>query len=62
DFYCGDLLMNKKMPTRTNLIIDKEAFERSVDRLKMLDINMVYSGHGNPFPIKEFFDNEEEGT
>ncbi|NVM19183.1 MAG: MBL fold metallo-hydrolase [Candidatus Lokiarchaeota archaeon] len=62
DFFCGDLLMNKKIPTRTNLIVDKETFERSIDRLKMLDINMVYPGHGNPFPIKDFLDNEEEGT
>jgi len=66
DFFCGDLLMNKKMPTKNDLISDKEAFEKSVERLKMLDINIVYPGHGKPFLIKEFFDNYihgyEEGT
>lgn len=57
DFFCGDLLMNKKVPTKTDLIANKEAFKKSVDKLRTLDINVVYPGHGNPFLIKEFFEN-----
>ncbi len=57
DFFCGDLLMNKKIPTKNDLIADQEAFEKSIDKLKMLNINIVYPGHGKPFPINEFFDN-----
>jgi len=57
DFFCGDLLMNKKMPTKNDLVVDEDAFEKSVERLKLLDINTVYPGHGKPFRIKEFFDN-----
>lgn len=57
DFFCGDLLMNKKIPAKNDLIVDKEAFEKSIERLKMLDIKIVYPGHGKPFPITEFFDN-----
>ncbi len=56
-FFCGDLLMNNKKPKKNNLIPDKEAFKKSIERLKMLDINMVYPGHGKPFPIKQFFNN-----
>ena len=57
EFFCGDLLMNETIPTKTNLIADKEAFTQSVDRLRKLDIKMVYPGHGKPFLINEFFDN-----
>ncbi|MHA1148492.1 MAG: MBL fold metallo-hydrolase [Promethearchaeota archaeon] len=57
DFFCGDLLMNKKIPSKNDLIVDKEASEKSIERIKMLDINMVYPGHGKPFLIKEFLDN-----
>ncbi len=57
DFFCGDLLMNKKIPTKNDLIVDHEAFEKSIDKLKMLNINIVYPRHGKPFPINEFFDN-----
>ncbi|MBA7591943.1 hypothetical protein ES708_34114 [subsurface metagenome] len=49
--------MNKKIPTKNDLIADQEAFEKSIDKLKMLNINIVYPGHGKPFPINEFFDN-----
>lgn len=57
DFFCGDLLMNKKIPTKTDLIADKDTFKSSVERLKTLDINRVYPGHGKPFIIDDFFDN-----
>jgi flavorubredoxin len=48
--------MNKKMPTKTELIADKQAFKRSVDKLRTLDINIVYPGHGKPFRITRFFE------
>ena len=56
DFFCGDLLMNERVPTKMNLIADKQAFKRSVDKLRTLDINIVYPGHGKPFPITRFFE------
>ena len=58
DFFCGDLLMNKKMPSKSDMIANKEAFNKSVEQLKLLDINIVYPGHGTPFLINEFFENQ----
>lgn len=61
DFYCGDLLMNKKMPDRNEIIADEEAFEKSVKKIRELEIKIVYPGHGSPFLINEFFDNYIRG-
>lgn len=57
DFFCGDLLINKEMPARSDMISDEEVFKKSVEKLKKLHINIVYPGHGRPFLINEFFDN-----
>jgi len=61
DLFCGDLLMNKDKPVKFNMIVDNEAFKNSVDKLRTLDINTVYPGHGKPFLMKDFFDNYNEG-
>ena len=55
DFFCGDLLMNKDKPAKNNMIADKEAFRKSVEKLETLDIGTVYPGHGKPFPMEVFF-------
>ena len=60
NFFCGDLLMNKKYPAKTDLISDKEAFRKSIDKLRKLNINLVYPGHGNPFLMKDFYENYNE--
>ena len=54
DLFCGDLLENIKDPT-TNLIMDdKAACESSVEKLQGLEINTVFPGHGQPFPMASF--------
>ncbi len=54
DFYCGDLLINTNKPVLNSITADKDAANSSVKKLKKLDINMVYPGHGTPFSMKEF--------
>ena len=49
--------MNKKEPTKTDIIADKEVFKKSVKKLGTLEIDIVYPRHGKPFLIEEFFEN-----
>ncbi|MGD6932881.1 MAG: MBL fold metallo-hydrolase [Candidatus Bathyarchaeia archaeon] len=49
DFFCGDLLENKKEPTKNALIPDKTAFKDSIAKLRVLKIGTTYPGHGKPF-------------
>jgi len=53
DLFCGDLLYNIGKPG--SLFIDDIAdFNASVEKLKSLEINTVYPGHGKPFPMQLF--------
>ena len=54
DLFCGDLLKNTDKPDFHWLIFDRAAANASVERLKSLDIDTVYPGHGKPFPMKQF--------
>jgi len=57
DFFCGDLLVNKRQPILNNLIDDLPTAKASIERLKSLKINTVYTGHGRPFSMQTFFNN-----
>lgn len=59
DLFCGDLLENTDKPAKNSLISDKKAYSESVQKLKGLKINMVYPGHGEPFPMKQFMENSK---
>jgi glyoxylase-like metal-dependent hydrolase (beta-lactamase superfamily II) len=59
DLICGDLLKNTDQPDFHWLIFDRAAANVSVERLKSLDIDTVYPGHGKPFPMKQFLKNEK---
>ena len=53
ELLCGDLLENTKAPA-TNSIMDQPAVcQASLAKLSGYQINMVYPGHGEPFPIGE---------
>ena len=56
DLFCGDLLTNKDKPVPF-IIDDLADFNTSVEKLKSLDINTVYPGHGKPFPMDLFIEN-----
>ncbi len=49
DLFCGDLLANVKEPGRWQLIDDPEALDASINKVKGMEINTVYPGHGKPF-------------
>ncbi|MBI9043847.1 MAG: MBL fold metallo-hydrolase [Anaerolineaceae bacterium] len=54
----GDLLDNRsKKPGFTQIMDDKVAAMKSVEKLRTFDINQVYPGHGDPFQIDEFYRN-----
>ncbi len=48
---CGDLLVNKDKPDLNSIIDDSMEANSSVEKLKSLEINTVYPGHGKPFPM-----------
>jgi hydroxyacylglutathione hydrolase len=65
DLVCGDLLENLKEPAINSIMDDSVACDASLERLKAIEINTVYPGHGRPFAIDSFLinlrgDDEEE--
>ena len=54
DLFCGDLLANVDKPELWSIIDDSAAANASVEKLKGLEINTVYPGHGKPFPMEQF--------
>jgi glyoxylase-like metal-dependent hydrolase (beta-lactamase superfamily II) len=59
DLFCGDLLVNNKKPAKTSLIDDAAEANASVEKLKSLEINTVYPGHGRSFPMEQFIKNNQ---
>jgi len=57
DLFCGDLLINMDKPVLNDIIDDSAAANASVERLKSLEIDTVYPGHGKPFPMELFIKN-----
>jgi hydroxyacylglutathione hydrolase len=49
DLFCGDLFLNVTKPVKHSIVTDAAAFNASVERLKSLNVNTVYPGHGKPF-------------
>jgi len=59
DLFCGDLLGNTDKPAKTTLIDDPAELDASVEKLKTLEIKTVYPGHGNPFRMEQFMENNQ---
>ncbi|HVO68631.1 MAG TPA: MBL fold metallo-hydrolase [Aggregatilineaceae bacterium] len=59
DLFCGDLLANVSQPDVWSIIDDPEAAKASVEKLKGMEINMVYPGHGQPFPMRALLENSK---
>jgi len=47
--FCGDMLVNTNKPALNTLIDDPSAAHASFEKLKSLEIQTVYPGHGKPF-------------
>ena len=54
NLFCGDLLANINKPNLFSIIDDSTAANRSIEKLKSLEINTVYPGHGKSFPMSFF--------
>jgi glyoxylase-like metal-dependent hydrolase (beta-lactamase superfamily II) len=59
DLFCGDLLVNMDKPAKNTLIDDPVEYDASVERLKTLEIKTVYPGHGKPFRMEQFMENDQ---
>jgi hydroxyacylglutathione hydrolase len=59
DLFCGDILGNTGRPARTTLIDDSAELDASVERLRTLEVKTVYPGHGKPFQIGQFTENNQ---
>lgn len=57
DLICGDLFTNIKKPQKNTLVENQEDLDASVERIMSLEIDMVYPGHGKPFPMDQFIQN-----
>ena len=49
DLFCGDLFGNIAKPGPSELVDDLAAMQASIEKVKGLDVNIVYPGHGEPF-------------
>jgi hydroxyacylglutathione hydrolase len=65
DLFCGDLLENTKEPATGSIMDNPADCHASVGKLSRLEIDMVYPGHGESFPMDLFLadhrENKEEG-
>ena len=50
DAFVGDLFVNYTVPSQPMYLWDREAWQRSCERIRILRPRMVYVGHGEPFP------------
>lgn len=56
DLFCGDLLENTDKPALNSIMDDSAAANASLEKLKGLAINIVYPGHGKPFPMQRLIE------
>ena len=54
EMFCGDLLENTDKPGLNSIMDNSTAANASVERLKSLEIDTIYPGHGKPFPMEQF--------
>jgi hydroxyacylglutathione hydrolase len=49
DLFVGDILFNRRKPVVAPFVDDFQELKNSIDKLKKLNIKMIYPGHGKPF-------------
>lgn len=57
DLFCGDLLANTNKPAIGSIIDDPSTANASLDKLKGMEIQTVYPGHGKPFKMEVLWQN-----
>ena len=51
NLFCGDLFINMKKPELNSLVDNLDKLNESIDKVKSLEINTVYPGHGQSFQM-----------
>ncbi len=59
DLFCGDLLGNLGKPAKTTIVDDSDELDASVEKLRTLEIETVYPGHGKMFRMEQFWENSQ---
>jgi hydroxyacylglutathione hydrolase len=49
DAFVGDLFVNYTVPSQPLYVLDREAWQKSYERVRALEPEKVYVGHGEPF-------------
>ena len=50
DLIAGDMFFNNKKPDTARIIENEEQLKESFDKLRSMNIRIIYPGHGKPFP------------
>jgi hydroxyacylglutathione hydrolase len=53
DLIVGDTLSNRRKPQTADLFENEQQLKTSLTKLRDLKANMVYPGHGKPFPFED---------
>lgn len=54
-FFAGDTFVNRKKPETAQIIENNEELKTSIEKIKKLDIKMIYPGHGKPFSYNSIY-------
>jgi hydroxyacylglutathione hydrolase len=57
DLFAGDTFTNRRKPEVANYIENSLDLENSINRLKKMNIKMIYPGHGKPFEFEQIVRN-----
>jgi hydroxyacylglutathione hydrolase len=49
DLFCGDVLTNVSKPKESDLLSNRDDYTKSLEKIRSLDVQTVYPGHGLPF-------------
>lgn len=58
DLFCGDLLTNIDKPALNSIMDDQLAANASIEKLKSLELKIIYPGHGEYFLMELFLNSQ----
>jgi hydroxyacylglutathione hydrolase len=53
NLFAGDTFTNRRKPEKANYIENHLELENSINRLKKMNIRMIFPGHGRPFKMEQ---------
>ncbi|MCX8128526.1 MAG: MBL fold metallo-hydrolase [Clostridia bacterium] len=57
ELICGDIFTNMGKPALNSMIDDREEAKASIQKIRSLNVNTVYPGHGKPFLMSSLKNN-----